>query len=96
MTSSKVVRTLHHISRFLRRSLVLKIKLNTGQTPGTTTDGNNTNVVKYEGRDLLNVETLKTLYFCIELFQPKISLMLSFSGMYQKPIIYRRNRTNSQ
>ena len=32
MTSSKVVRTRHHIRRFLRRSMGLKIKLNTGQT----------------------------------------------------------------
>ena len=36
MTSSEVVRTRHHIRRFLRRSLVLKIKPNTGQTLGTT------------------------------------------------------------
>ena len=34
MTSSKVVRTRHHIRRFL--SLILNIKLNTGQTLGTT------------------------------------------------------------
>ena len=36
MTSSKVVRTRHLIRRFLRRSLVLKIKPNTGQTLGIT------------------------------------------------------------
>ena len=36
MTSSEVVRTRHHIRRFLRRYLVLKIKPNTGQTLGTT------------------------------------------------------------
>ena len=36
MTSSEVVRTRHHIRRFLRRSLVLKIKLNTGQTFGNS------------------------------------------------------------
>ena len=31
MTSSKVVRTRHHVLRFLRRSNVLKIKPSTGQ-----------------------------------------------------------------
>ena len=31
-----------------------------------------------------------------DLFQPKMSPTLSFSGMYQKSFIYRRNRTNSQ
>ena len=36
MTSSEVVRTRHHIPRFIRRYLVLKIKPNTGQTLGTT------------------------------------------------------------
>ena len=36
MTSSEVVRTRHHIRRFQRRSPVLKIKPNTGQTLGTT------------------------------------------------------------
>ena len=36
MTSWEVVRTRHHIRGFLRRSMVLKIKPNTGQTPGTT------------------------------------------------------------
>ena len=36
MTPSEVVRTRHHIRRFLRISLVLKIKPNIGQTPGTT------------------------------------------------------------
>ena len=35
MPSSEVVRTRHHIRRFLRRSLVLKIKPNTGQTLGS-------------------------------------------------------------
>ena len=33
MTSSKRVRTRHHICRFLRKSLVLKIHTNTGQMP---------------------------------------------------------------
>ena len=32
MTSSKVGRTRHHIRRFVRRSLELKIKPSTGQT----------------------------------------------------------------
>ena len=32
MTVSEVLRTRHHIRRFIRRSLVLKIKRNTGQT----------------------------------------------------------------
>ena len=36
MTSSEVVRTRHRIRRFLRRSLVLKIRPNTGHTLGTT------------------------------------------------------------
>ena len=31
-----------------------------------------------------------------DLFQPKMSPSLSFSGMYQKPFIHRRNRTNYQ
>ena len=35
MMSSEFVRTRHHIRRFLRRSMVLKIKPNTGQTLGT-------------------------------------------------------------
>ena len=36
MTSLEVVRTRNHIRRFLRRSLLLKIKPNTGQMLGTT------------------------------------------------------------
>ena len=36
MMSSEVVITRHHISRFLHRSPLLKIKPNTCQTPGTT------------------------------------------------------------
>ena len=36
MTSSEVVRTRHHIRRFLHISLVLKIKPKTGQTLGMT------------------------------------------------------------
>ena len=36
MTSSEVVCTRHHIRRFLLRSLVLKIKPNTGQTIGNS------------------------------------------------------------
>ena len=31
-----------------------------------------------------------------DLFQPKMSPTLSFSGVYRKSFIYRRNRTNSQ
>ena len=31
-----------------------------------------------------------------DLFQPKMSPSLSFSGMYRKSFIHRRNRTNSQ
>ena len=66
MTSSKVVRTRHHIGRFIRRSLVMKIHPSTGQTPGTTAEGKKTNMAKSEGRALLTVETLKTSYCCIE------------------------------
>ena len=36
MMSSEVVHTHHHIRGFLRKSLVLRIKPNTGQTLGTT------------------------------------------------------------
>ena len=36
MMSSKRVCTRHYICRFLRRSLVLKIKSNTGQTLGNS------------------------------------------------------------
>ena len=36
MTSLEVVRTRHHLLRFLRRYLLLKIKPNTGQMLGTT------------------------------------------------------------
>ena len=36
MTLWKVVRTCHHICRLIRRSMLLKIKPNTDQTPGTT------------------------------------------------------------
>ena len=36
MTLLEVVRTRHHIRRFLRRYLVQKIKPNTGQTLGST------------------------------------------------------------
>ena len=35
MTPSKRVRTRHHIRRFICISIVLKIHLNAGQTPGT-------------------------------------------------------------
>ena len=50
MTSSEVVRTRHHMRRFLRKSLVLKIKPNTGQTLGTTDKiERSKNMVKSEG-----------------------------------------------
>ena len=68
MTSSEVVRTRHHLRRFLRRSLVLKIKPNTGQTIGTTDKiERRKNMVKSLGRALLNIETLGTFYCCIEM-----------------------------
>ena len=50
MTSSKGVRTCHHMRRFLRRSLILKVHPNTGQTPGTAAEGEKTNIAKSEGR----------------------------------------------
>ena len=66
MMSSKGVRTRNNMRRFLRRSLILKIHPNTCQTPGTTAEGKNKNMAKSEGRDLLTVDNLKTLYCCIE------------------------------
>ena len=67
MTSSEVVRTRHHIRRFLRRYLVMKIKPNTGQKLGTTDKiERRKNMAKSERRALLTVETLKTFYCCIE------------------------------
>ena len=36
------------------------------------------------------------LVTALDLFQPKMSPTLSFSRMYRKSFIYRRNRTNSQ
>ena len=41
----------------------------------------------------MNIIILSYIY---DLFQPKMSPTLSFSGMYRKKIIHRRNRTNSQ
>ena len=38
----------------------------------------------------------KVTLFVVDGVQPKISPMISFSGMYQKQSIYRRNRRNSQ
>ena len=32
----------------------------------------------------------------LDVFKPKMSPTILFSGMHQKPFIYRRNRTNSQ
>ena len=67
MTSSKVVRTSHHMRRFLRRSMVLKIKPNTGQTSGTAESiERRKNMAKFEGGALLTIDTLKNFYFCIE------------------------------
>ena len=58
MMSFEVVRTRHHIRRFSRISLVLKIKPNTGQTPDTTDKiERRKNMAKSEGRDLLIYET---------------------------------------
>ena len=67
MTSSKVVRKHHHISRFIRRSLVLEMKPNTVQMPGTTTEGKKTDMAKSEGRAILTVDNLKTFYCSIEI-----------------------------
>ena len=56
------------LRRFLRRSLVLKIKPNTGQTPGTTDKRERRkNMAKSEGGALFTIETLKTSYCCIEI-----------------------------
>ena len=67
MTSSEVVRTRHHIRRFLCRSLVLKIKPNTGQTLGTTDKiKRRKNMDKSEGSTLFTIGTLKNFYCCIE------------------------------
>ena len=60
MTASDVVRTRHHIRRFLRRFMVLTIKPNTGQTLGTTDNiERRKNMAKSEGRALLTIETLR-------------------------------------
>ena len=48
--SSEVVRTRHHMHRFLRKCLVLKIKPNTGQMLGTTENRERRkNMVKSKG-----------------------------------------------
>ena len=58
MTSSEVVRTCHHIRRFLRRSLVLKIEPNTSQKLDTTDKiERRKNMAKSEVRALLTIET---------------------------------------
>ena len=49
MTSSKGVRTRHHIRRFLHRYLVLKIHPNAGQTPGIGAKGEKKNMAKSAG-----------------------------------------------
>ena len=41
-------------------------------------------------------ETNENKLYDLDLFQPKMSPTLSFSGMYQKSFIRRRNSTNSQ
>ena len=67
MTSLEVVRTVYHLRRFLRISLVLKINLNTGQIIGTMDYIKRRKyMAKSEGRALLAIETLKTFYCCIE------------------------------
>ena len=68
MASMEVVRKRHDMRRFLPKFMVLNIKLNTGQTPGTTDNiERRINMAKYERRDLLNIETLTYLYFCIKI-----------------------------
>ena len=60
MMSLEVIRTRHHIRRFLRRSLVLKFKPNTCQTTDTMDNiERRRNMAKSEGRVFLTVETLK-------------------------------------
>ena len=66
MMSSKGVRTRHHIRRFLRRYLVLKIYQNTGQTPGTMAKANMANMSNDEGRAVLTVDNFNSFYFCID------------------------------
>ena len=56
------------------------------------------------GFDLIILKCLKNMKavyqdennVVLDLFQPKMSTTLSFSGMCWKSFIYRRNRTNSQ
>ena len=63
MTSSEVVRTRYHIRRFLRRSLVLKIKPNTGQKlEALQTKGEEEKIWLSMRGLVLTVETLKTFY----------------------------------
>ena len=67
ITSSEIVCRRHHIRRFLRRPLLVKIKPNTGQTLGTTDKREiRRNMIKSEGKDLLTIDTLKTLYCFIK------------------------------
>ena len=67
MTSLEILHRRHHIRKFLRRSLVLKIQPNKVQTLGTTDKREKRKyMVKSEGRDLLTFETLKTLYYFIK------------------------------
>ena len=59
MTPSKCGGTHHHILRFLRRYLVLKMHPNAGQGTGTTAEGEKKNMGKSLGGGLLDVDTLK-------------------------------------
>ena len=68
MMSLEVIHTRHCMRRFLCRSLVLKIKPNTGQTLGTTDKRERRkNMAKSEGRALLTIDNLNHFYFCIEI-----------------------------
>ena len=66
ITSSKVVRTRHHIRRFLHIFLVLKIQMNPCHTPGDIVERKKRNMDKSKGGYLLTVDNLKTFYCCIE------------------------------
>ena len=40
--------------------------------------------------------TINNYFDIIDMVETKMSPTLTFSGMYRKPFIYSRNRTNSQ
>ena len=64
--SSKGVCTRHHMGWFLRKSVVPKIKLKTGQTPGTTDKIERRKyMAKSEGSSLLTIDNLNNFYCCI-------------------------------